>query len=46
MQTELSAEPATVEDAPKLHLWLAWREMASPEGWLMPIWLKTQRLLG
>jgi putative PEP-CTERM system integral membrane protein len=25
-----------VENAPELHLWLAWREMASPDGWPMP----------
>ena len=25
-----------VEDAPELHMWLAWREMAEPGGWSMP----------
>ena len=25
-----------VGDAPELHMWLAWREMASPTGWPMP----------
>jgi len=27
---------STVEAAEQLHLWLEWREMASPQGWPMP----------
>jgi len=36
MEVDQNSSRTTVEDAPELHMWLAWREMASPEGWPMP----------
>lgn len=36
MEVDQDSSRTTVEDAPELHMWLALREMASPEGWPMP----------
>jgi len=36
MEFDQYSSRTTVEDAPELHMWLTWREMADSEGWPMP----------
>ena len=36
MNTNPNTGRSTIEDAPQLHLWLTWREMAQNGGWPLP----------